>query len=268
MSKQNEQLDERFNPFKSRENKYSHINHVIAVVSGKGGVGKSTVTSLLANALNHQGMNIGILDADITGPSIGHAFSIHSKAAGSDIGIIPANSSKGIKIISANMLLEDDDTPVLWRGPMIANAVKEFFTGVIWGDLDVLLIDMPPGTGDVPLTVFQSIPVSGIVVITTPQDMVGMIVSKAIHMAEQMNIPVLGIIENMSYIDCESCNHRIYPFGKGDVAAYAEQHHTEVLGELPIQAEVRQCMDDGKIEAVDDLVIRKIATRLIFKVSE
>ncbi len=268
MSQDNEQqLDERFNPFKSRTNKYTNLRHTIAIVSGKGGVGKSTVTSLLANALNRQGLNIGILDADITGPSIGHAFAIHSKASGSDLGIIPANSSMGIKIVSTNMLLDNDDTPVLWRGPMIANAVKEFYTGVLWGDLDYLLIDMPPGTGDVALTVYQSIPIDGIVVVTTPQDMVSMIVSKAIKMAEQMNVPVLGIVENMSYMVCDHCENKLYPFGKGNVEELAELHHVEVLGQIPINPSVNQEMDAGRIEVIESSEMDALATRIQFKVN-
>lgn len=268
MSETHEHLDEKFNPFKARTNKYTHIRHTIAIVSGKGGVGKSTVTSLLASALNQQGLNVGILDGDITGPSIGHAFSIHSKASGSDLGIIPANSTKGIKIVSTNMLLEEDDTPVLWRGPMIANAVKEFYTGVLWGDLDFLLIDMPPGTGDVALTVYQSIPVDGIIVVTTPQDMVSMIVAKAVKMAQQMKVNVLGVIENMSYMECNHCGEHLYPFGKGNLEAFANAHQIEVLGKLAINPEIGVEMDQGRIEMVEDSEINKIASLVQFKLSD
>lgn len=262
------QLDERFNPFKTRANKYSHIHQTIAVVSGKGGVGKSTMTSMLASSLNHQGFNVGILDADITGPSIGHAFAIQSKASGSDIGIIPANSSEGIKIVSANMLLEEEETPVLWRGPMVANAVKEFYSDVVWGELDVLLIDMPPGTSDVALTVYQSLPLSGIVIITTPQDMVSMIVAKAIKMAEEMNVKVLGIVENMSFVECGECQHRIYPFGQSKLDQFADKYQLEILGRLPILPEIGENMDAGSIERLLLNEVDDIAKRVMFKVSD
>lgn len=264
MSEQNKETDERFNPFMARPNKQSHLRYTYAIVSGKGGVGKSTVTALLASSLNHKGYSVGILDADITGPSQAHAFNIHSKAAGSDIGIIPAYSREGVKIISANMLLEDEEAPVLWRGPMIANAVKEFYTNVVWGDTDFLLIDMPPGTGDVALSVFQSIHLDGIIIVTSPQEMVSMIVTKAVKMAEQMNIKVLGLIENMSYLDCDHCGERIYPFGEGRIEAYAQSLNLTVLAQLPIRPEIARYMDEGRIEEIVSKPLDTLSSQLIF----
>ena len=207
-------------------NAKSHVKHVIGIVSGKGGVGKSLVTSEVAVLLQKRGFKVGILDADITGPSIPKVFGVHGQAVGTEDGIIPFETKTGIKIISVNLILDNEETPVVWRGPVIAGVVKQFWNEVVWGDIDYLLVDMPPGTGDVPLTVFQSLPVNGIVVVTSPQELVGMIVKKAYNMAQMMNIPVLGLVQNMSYIACTDCGKKIYIFGEGHNTYMEEFIHT------------------------------------------
>lgn len=226
---------------------YNNIKNVIAVVSGKGGVGKSMVTSLLAVLMARKGYKVGVLDADITGPSIPKAFGINSRAEQNELGILPAETKGGIKVISVNMMLPDSDSPVVWRGPVIAGAVKQFWTDVVWEDLDYLFIDCPPGTGDVPLTVFQTIPLNGAVVVTTPQDLVGMIVRKAVNMANMMNIPVLGIVENMSYIECPDCGKKISVFGSLDADSSAGTG-LPVLGKMPINSSLATLVDNGLIE--------------------
>ncbi len=265
MSKQDEA---RFNPFGARPHKTTKIKHMIAVVSGKGGVGKSMVTGLLATAALQSGFNVGILDADVTGPSIGRMFNIHDKARGTDEGMIPMASQEGIKIISANMLLETDDTPIVWRGPMIANAVKEFYTKVLWEDLDVLFVDMPPGTGDVPLTVYQSLPLSGIVLVTTPQDLVSMVVSKAVKMAQQMNVDVLGVVENMAWMECPNCDEKIYPFGEGRTTSLIKDYDLDLLASLPIDPALTKASDEGTIDQVVNKELQKIVKDLIFKLEQ
>lgn len=226
----------------------SHICKVIGVCSGKGGVGKSMVTSLLAVLLRRMGLSVGILDADITGPSIPRAFGLAEKATGSDTGIFPVRTKTGIDVISLNLLLENDTDPVVWRGPVIAGAVKQFWTDVIWGEKDVLFIDMPPGTGDVTLTVFQSIPVDALVLVATPQELVGMIVEKALKMADMMNIPVLGLAENMSYVQCPGCNERVEVFGQSHLTEMAEKYHIPHTAALPIDAKLAGGCDKGMIE--------------------
>ncbi len=226
---------------------YNSIKNVIAVVSGKGGVGKSMVTSLLAVMMARKGYKVGILDADITGPSIPKAFGINGRAMQNELGIIPAESKGGIKLMSVNLMLTETDAPVVWRGPVIAGAVKQFWTDVVWEDLDYLFIDCPPGTGDVPLTVFQTIPLDATVVVTTPQDLVGMIVRKAVNMASMMNIPVLGIVENMSYIECPDCGKKISVFGTAGVDSAAGTG-LPVLAKMPITATLAQLVDNGQIE--------------------
>lgn len=226
---------------------YNNIKNVIAVVSGKGGVGKSMVTSLLAVLMARKGYKVGVLDADITGPSIPKAFGINSRAEQNELGILPAETKGGIKVISVNMMLPDSDSPVVWRGPVIAGAVKQFWTDVVWEDLDYLFIDCPPGTGDVPLTVFQTIPLNGTVVVTTPQDLVSMIVRKAVNMANMMNIPVLGIVENMSYIECPDCGKKISVFGSLDADSSAGTG-LPVLGKMPINSSLATLVDNGLIE--------------------
>ncbi len=249
------QEEARFNPFGARPLKSTNIKRMIAVVSGKGGVGKSMVTGLLASAANQQGFETAILDADVTGPSIGKMFNITTKAGGTDEGIRPAVSKSGIKVVSANMLLESDNQPVLWRGPMIANAVKEFYTKVLWYDIDVMFIDMPPGTGDVPLTVYQSLPLDGIIMVTTPQDLVSMVVSKAVSMANQMNIPILGVIENMSHMKCPHCEDIIYPFGESRTQAMCDEFGLTLLHKLPIDSNLTVASDQG---AIEDVVIKEV----------
>ena len=226
---------------------YNNIKHVLAVVSGKGGVGKSMTASMLAVLLKRMGRNVGILDADITGPSIPKTFGIRSRAYQNEIGILPAETETGIKVMSINLLLEEGDMPVLWRGPVIAGAVKQFWQDVVWGDLDYLIIDCPPGTGDVPLTVFQSIPIDGAVIVTSPQDLVSLIVRKAYNMAKMMDIPVLGLIENMSYAVCPDCGKKLRIFGKGSGAA-AEELGLPLLAELPIDPDLAQLVDNGEFE--------------------
>lgn len=227
------------------------VKKVIGIVSGKGGVGKSLVSALLASALQRKGLKTAILDADITGPSIPKVFGINSRAEGNGEAIFPVKTGKGIQVMSINLLLEDVNAPVVWRGPIIAGAVKQFWTDVLWEDVDVMVVDMPPGTGDVPLTVFQSLPVDGIIVVSSPQDLVSMIVKKAVNMAGMMKIPVLGIVENMSYISCPDCGKKIEVFGASHVDEIAKEHGLEVLAKLPINPEFAALCDAGKIEDAD-----------------
>ena len=232
-------------------NENSRVEKVIAVVSGKGGVGKSMVTALSAVAANRNGCKVGVMDADITGPSIPKMFGIHDKAYGSEIGIIPCATPSEVKLMSLNLLTENESDPVVWRGPVIAGAVTQFWTDVAWGDLDVMFIDMPPGTGDVPLTVFQSLPVDGIIVVTSPQELVSMIVEKAVKMAEMMNVPILGIVENMSYFECPDNGRKYEIFGKRHVDEIAAEHGLKVLAKLPIDPDLAALSDQGRIEFAD-----------------
>ena len=229
-------------------NSASRVGKVIAVVSGKGGVGKSMVTSMLAVLMQRRGYKTAILDADITGPSIPKAFNIHGNCFQSENGIEPLESHTGIKVMSINLLLEKETEPVLWRGPVIAGVVNQFWTDVHWGDVDYMFVDMPPGTGDVPLTVFQSLPVDGVIVVASPQELVGMIVEKAVNMATMMNIPVLGLVENMSYIDCPDCGKRIYPFGDSHLDEIAARHGIASTARLPINPKLAAACDKGAIE--------------------
>lgn len=233
---------------KAMPNEHSHIKKVIGVVSGKGGVGKSMVTSLLAVTMNRREYRVGILDADVTGPSIPKAFGVKEKVYGSEFGMIPGKSKMGIDIMSVNLLLENETDPVVWRGPIIAGTVKQFFSEVLWKDIDFLFLDMPPGTGDVPLTVFQSIPLDGIVIVTSPQELVSMVVLKAVNMAKMMNVPVLGIIENMSYFVCPNCKQEHKIFGESHVEAVAAQQQTKVLGKIPMDPAIAKLADSGLIE--------------------
>lgn len=227
----------------------AHVGKVYGIVSGKGGVGKSMVTSQLAVTMRRRGYQVGILDADITGPSIPKAFGIHERAMGSEQGILPALTGTGISVMSLNLLTENETDPVIWRGPVIAGVVKQFWTDVCWGELDYLFVDMPPGTGDVPLTVFQTLPVDGIVVVTSPQDLVSMIVTKAVKMAQMMNIPVLGLVENFSYYTCPDCGKRLEIFGQSHAAETAEANGISLLAQLPIDPELAQACDEGRLEA-------------------
>jgi len=233
---------------KAQLNPNSSVKKVIGVVSGKGGVGKSMVTALSALAATRNGFKTGIMDADITGPSIPKMFGVHTKAYGSDYGIMPEETAMEIKLMSINLLVENETDPVVWRGPVIGGVVEQFWTDVCWGDLDVLFIDMPPGTGDVPLTVFQSLPVDGIIVVPSPQDLVSMIVGKAVKMANLMNIPVLGLVENMSYITCPDCGRKIEMFGPSQAKAVAAEYGIRLLEQLPVDPVLSQEADMGKIE--------------------
>jgi Mrp family chromosome partitioning ATPase len=232
-------------------NPKSTVKKVIAVVSGKGGVGKSTVTSMLAVAMARKGKRVGVLDADITGPSAPTAFGVNECQGASEEGLYPALSRGGIQVMSINLLLDNPADPVVWRGPVIAGAVKQFWTDVIWEDVDYMFVDMPPGTGDVPLTVFQSIPVDGIVIVTSPQDLVSMIVAKAVKMANMMNIPVLGFVENYSYLECPDCGKRISVFGESHLDEIAQSFNLPILARLPIDPHVAHCYDSGMMETVD-----------------
>ncbi|MCI9274098.1 MAG: Mrp/NBP35 family ATP-binding protein [Clostridiales bacterium] len=229
-------------------NPASSVKKVIGIVSGKGGVGKSMVTSLLAVTFQRRGKHAAILDADITGPSIPKAFGVKEKAMGTELGLLPAATKTGIDLMSINLLLEHDDDPVVWRGPIIAGTVKQFWSDVIWKDVDFMFVDMPPGTGDVPLTVFQSLPVDGIVIVTSPQELVSMIVGKAVNMAKMMNIPILGIVENMSYFECPDCGKRHPVFGESHVEEVAAQYGVKVLGRLPIDPALSKACDSGVVE--------------------
>ena len=232
-------------------NPRSRVGKVIAVVSGKGGVGKSTVTSMLAVSMARKGYRVGVLDADITGPSAPTAFGVSECQGANEDGLYPALSKGGIQVMSINLLLDDPASPVVWRGPVIAGAVKQFWTDVIWEDVDYLFVDMPPGTGDVPLTVFQSLPVDGIVIVTSPQDLVSMIVTKAVKMAQMMHIPVLGFVENYAYLECPDCGKKIQVFGKSHLDAVAAEHGLPVLARLPIDPKVAEAYDSGLMEAVN-----------------
>ena len=239
-------------------NPNSSVKKVIAVVSGKGGVGKSTVTSMLAVAMNKTGKRVGVLDADITGPSAPTAFGVTECQGANEHGLYPALTRDGIQVMSINLLLDDSTAPVVWRGPVIAGAVKQFWTDVIWEDVDYLFVDMPPGTGDVPLTVFQSLPVDGIVIVTSPQDLVSMIVAKAVKMANMMHIPVLGFVENYAYLECPDCGKKINVFGESKLEEIAEAFNLPVLARLPIDPKVSESYDNGKMEDVDTSKMDKV----------
>lgn len=233
-------------------NPYSDIKHVIGVVSGKGGVGKSFITSSLAVLMAKAGYKVGILDADITGPSIPKMFGAHGQIVGDEKGMYPFVTKEGIKIVSINLMMEDEEAPVVWRGPVIAGAVKQFWNEVVWGEIDYLFVDMPPGTGDVPLTVFQSLPVNGIVIVTSPQELVQMIVKKAFHMADMMHIPVLGVVENFSYLKCPDCGKKIALFGESKIDEVAASAGTKVLGKLPLDPAYAKAADEGKFYEIDN----------------
>lgn len=236
--------------FRVEENVYSNIHHVIGVVSGKGGVGKSMTTASLANSLAIAGKRTGILDADITGPSIPKMYGLRAPAESDDNGIYPKVTDNQIEVMSTNLVLQDEEQPVIWRGPVLGGVVKQFWSDVIWGDLDYLLVDMPPGTGDVPLTVFQSLPVEGVIIVTSPQELVQMIVKKAVNMASMMKIPVLGLIENYSYMECPHCHEKIYPFGKSNVDEAAAEAGVKVLAKVPVQTEYAQAADEGTFGSI------------------
>lgn len=234
--------------FLEKTNDLSHVKKVIGVVSGKGGVGKSLVTSMLATTMQRRGMKTAVLDADITGPSIPKCFGLKTRALSNEDGLFPVETKTGIRVMSINLLLEEETAPVVWRGPVIAGAIKQFWTDVIWGDVDYMFVDMPPGTGDVPLTVFQSLPLSGILIVTSPQELVSMIVSKAVEMAKMMNVPVLGLVENMSYVECPDCGKKIAVFGESHIDDVAAKYALPVLGKMPLDPKTAAMCDKGAIE--------------------
>ncbi|MBR5219190.1 MAG: Mrp/NBP35 family ATP-binding protein [Clostridia bacterium] len=248
--------------FLEKPHELSRIKKVIGVVSGKGGVGKSLVTSLLTVAMQKKNYKTAILDADITGPSIPNVFGITERAQGSEAGLLPVSSKGGTEIMSINLLLQDQSDPVVWRGPIIAGTVKQFWTEVIWNDVDYMFVDMPPGTGDVPLTVFRSLPVDGIVIVTSPQELVSMIVGKAVKMAEMMDIPVLGVVENMSYFMCPSCNEKHYIFGESHVDELAARYAIDTVAQLPFDKELAGLCDGGRIEEYDKEWLSNIADKI------
>ena len=235
----------------AKANPKSHVKRVIGIVSGKGGVGKSLITSLSAVMMQRKGYSVGIMDADMTGPSIPMGFGVHDHATANADGILPNETKRGIKLTSVNLFLDDETEPVIWRGAVVANTVKQFWTDVVWGDVDYMFVDMPPGTGDVPLTIFQSLPVDGIIVVASPQELVGMIVTKAVRMAEMMNIPILGIVENMSWFQCDKCGEKHYIYGKSRLEEVAAKFGLKILARLPIRPDVAASVDAGKVEDVD-----------------
>ena len=243
-SREQESLIAQLNP-------NAKVKKVYAVVSGKGGVGKSTVTSMLAVAMQKKGYQAAILDADITGPSIPKAFHLDHADAVEEVGLLPALTESGIQVMSVNLLLENETDPVIWRGPILAGAVKQFWTDVLWENVDYMFVDMPPGTGDVPLTVFQSLPIDGIILVTSPQDLVSMVVAKAVRMAEMMKLPIVGLIENYSWLTCPDCGRKINVFGKSHVEAMAKKYNLAILARLPIDAKVAEQMDAGQADRID-----------------
>lgn len=243
-------------------NEYTHVKKVIGVVSGKGGVGKSMVTASLARMMREEGYSVGILDADITGPSIPKMYGIHEHAVGNEMGMFPCIAKDETRIMSVNLLLDSEDTPVIWRGPIIAGVVTQFWNEVLWGDLDYLFVDMPPGTGDVPLTVFQSLPVDGVIIVTSPQDLVQMIVKKAYYMARQMNIPVLGIVENYSYLECPDCGKKIFVFGESHIDEIAAELHMDVLGKMPIDPKLAEMVEAEKFYEVNNEYLKDAIEKL------
>lgn len=250
------------------QNKLSNVKKVIGVVSGKGGVGKSMTTSMLSVLTRRMDYKTAVLDADITGPSIPKIFGVKGSVEGSEDGLFPAQTKTGIRMMSVNLLLDDEKTPVIWRGPVIAGTVKQFWTDVIWDDVDYMYVDMPPGTGDVPLTVFQSLPVDGIVIVTSPQELVSMIVAKAVNMAKMMNIPVLGIVENMSYIKCPDCGKEIKVFGDSKIDEVAREFGLDVIGRIPLDPSLAALCDKGMIELMENDYLNDAVTAVINKTSD
>lgn len=245
-----------------KPNDLSSVKHVIAVCSGKGGVGKSIVTSMLAVLMQRRGYKVGILDADVTGPSIPKAFGLNKDVEGDGLGMIPPSTTTGIDIMSVNLMLDDVTRPVIWRGPVIAGTVKQFWTDTIWNNIDYLFVDCPPGTGDVPLTVFQSLPLDGIIIVSSPQDLVAMIVSKAAHMADMMNVPVLGLVENMSYAICPDCGKHIHVFGESHIGEIAEKFGYDLLGQIPLDHKLAALCDKGWIEMMENAYLEAAADAL------
>lgn len=256
-------LDPRFNPFRARPLKGTKIKKIIAVMSGKGGVGKSTVTAMLASSSQRLGYQTGIIDGDIIGPSMGHMFNIYQPLYGEETGIYPAMTETGIKMVSSQQLVADPSTPILWRGALIGNTLVDFYTKVFWEELDILWIDMPPGTGDIAITAFQSLPVNGTVIVTSPQELVSMIVSKAIEMSHQMDVPILGLVENYASFVCPNCDEIHYPFGRSDAQELTERYNLPLLAQLPINSELNKLTDSGQIEFYEDEMIDEIVKNLL-----
>ena len=254
--------------FRKAPHELSKIKKVIGVVSGKGGVGKSLTTALLAVTAQRCGLQAAILDADITGPSVPKMFGITEKATGTELGILPVKSKTGIEVMSMNVLLEEDTAPVIWRGPVIAGTVLQFWTDVIWNDVDYMFVDMPPGTGDVPLSIYQSVPLDGIVIVTSPQELVSMIVKKAANMAEKMNVPILGMVENMSYVVCPDCGRTIEVFGKSHIEEVAEEYGVKNIAKIPFDASLASCCDRGLIELFEGDYLNAFFEKLEKIVSE
>lgn len=249
--------------FLYKQNKHSNIKKIYAIVSGKGGVGKSSITALLAASSSRNGYKTAILDGDITGPSMTKMFGITSKAYSDNNFILPALTSQNIKVISTNMLLDSDDTPVIWRGPMITGLIKQYYEEVVWGDIDYMFVDLPPGTGDVPLTIMQSLPLDGVILVTSPQDLVSMVVSKAVNMIKTLNIPIVGIIENMSYVECNECGNKIYVFGESNLEEFSKKYNLEILAKLPLDPNLSKVSDEGiieniKIDEIENIVKNKL----------
>ena len=255
--------DTRMQDLHEKPHELSNIRHVIAVVSGKGGVGKSMVTGLMSVAMARKGCHVGIIDADITGPSIPKMFGVRGEVCGSEAGAYPVTTAGGIDIVSMNLLLEESTDPVVWRGPILSGVVKQFWHDFIWNDIDYMFIDMPPGTGDVPLTVMQSIQLDGIIIVTSPQELVSMIVEKAVKMAELMSVPILGLVENMSYFECPDCGGRHEIFGHSHVEEIAKQYDIDVLGRLPMQPGLAAACDAGQLEAVPKVYLEEAAEKLL-----
>lgn len=241
----------------------SSVKKVIGIVSGKGGVGKSMTTSLMAVGMNRAGYKVGVLDADVTGPSIPKGFGLHEQLFGTSEGlIVPAMTNRGIDVVSINLLLDTETTPVIWRGPVLGNVIKQFWSETLWKDIDYMFVDMPPGTGDVPLTVFQSIPLDGIIIVASPQELVGMIVGKAVNMAKMMNIPILGLVENMSYLECPDCGRHISVFGESHIDEIGAQYELPVLAKLPIDPKLAAACDVGELEELETIYVDKIVEML------
>lgn len=241
----------------------SKVKKVIGIVSGKGGVGKSMTTSLMAVGMNRAGYKVGIMDADITGPSIPKGFGLHEQLFGTKEGlIVPAMTNRGIDVVSINLLLDTETTPVIWRGPVLGNVIKQFWGETLWQDIDYMFVDMPPGTGDVPLTVFQSIPLDGIIIVASPQELVGMIVGKAVNMAKMMDVPILGLVENMSYLECPDCGKHISVFGESHIDEIGAQYELPVLAKLPIDPKLASACDNGELEELEQIYVDKIVEML------
>ena len=241
----------------------SSVKKVMGIVSGKGGVGKSMTTSLMAVGMNRAGYKVGVLDADVTGPSIPKGFGLHEQLFGTSEGlIVPAMTNRGIDVVSINLLLDTETTPVIWRGPVLGNVIKQFWSETLWKDIDYMFVDMPPGTGDVPLTVFQSIPLDGIIIVASPQELVGMIVGKAVNMAKMMNIPILGLVENMSYLECPDCGRHISVFGESHIDEIGAQYELPVLAKLPIDPKLAAACDAGELEELETIYVDKIVEML------